>query len=124
MAFRVKIQAEPFTRYSWETIPILAISNEYRRLYRDLERYTLGQISGRSYLIAGHRGSGKTMLVYKAIEDLTRDCQGKPYRPLFIRLHGPDLLPPEVRPVASSTAKPNNGGPTANQIAIAFSGES
>jgi Cdc6-like AAA superfamily ATPase len=109
MPLRVKIQAEPFTEYSQHTQPILAISNEYRRLYRDLERYTVGQISGRSYLIAGHRGSGKTMIVYKAIEDLKRDCEDKRCRPLLVRLHGPDLLPPETRPVAPVAAsKPDN----------------
>ncbi len=96
MPLRVKQQIEPFTESSKYDQPVLAISNEYRRLYRDLDRYTAGQISGRSYLIAGHRGSGKTMLVHKAIEDLLRDSRGRVNRPLFVRLHGPDLLPPEL----------------------------
>lgn len=116
MPLRVKIQVEPLTESSQHgTKPILAISNEYRRLYRDLERYTAGQISGRSYLIAGHRGSGKTMIIHKAIEDLQQDCEGKRCRPLMVRLHGPDLLPPEVRPVGGATEKPNNAGTAEKQ---------
>lgn len=94
MSLRVKILAEPFTDYSKGAEPLLARSDEYRRLYRDLERYSNGQILGRSYLIAGHRGSGKTMLVHKAIEDLLRNSLNESRRPLFVRLHGPDLLPP------------------------------
>lgn len=105
MPLRVKILAEPFTEYSKSEEPILAQSDEYRRLYRDLERYTSGQIQGRSYLIAGHRGSGKTMLVHKTVEDLLRDSAHREHRPLFVRLHGPDLLPPlKKKPVAPDEA--------------------
>jgi hypothetical protein len=93
MALRLKTQAEPFTDYSKGKEPILATSDEYRRLRRDLERYTDGLIQGRSYLIAGHRGSGKTMLVHKAIEDVVRNSVKRESRPLLVRLHGPDLLP-------------------------------
>ena len=35
---------------------------------RDLRRYVDGEINGRSHLIAGHRGAGKTALVLAAIE--------------------------------------------------------
>ncbi|MGD0990623.1 MAG: hypothetical protein ABR874_22690 [Candidatus Sulfotelmatobacter sp.] len=127
MPLRVVPQVEPFTEASKDKPPVLAKSAEYRRLYRDLERYTTGQISGRSYLIAGHRGSGKTMLVHKAIEDVLRDSQGRDHRPVFVRLHGPDLLPRE-REKADSTENGGKKSPTAasphNQIAIAFSGDS
>jgi hypothetical protein len=93
MPLRLKPQAEPFTDYSKGKEPILATSDEYDRLRRDLERYTDGLIQGRSYLIAGHRGSGKTMLVHKAIEDVVRNSVKRESRPLLVRLHGPDLLP-------------------------------
>jgi hypothetical protein len=126
MPLRVTIQAEPFTEYSKGNRPVLAISNQYSRLYRDLERYTSGQILGRSYLIAGHRGSGKTMLVHKAIEDLLRNSLDKPQRPLFVRLHGPDLLPsPGGNGAGTEQNQPENKPVApANQIAIAFSGDS
>jgi hypothetical protein len=123
MPLAVTIQAEPFTEHSKANTPVLARSNEYRRLYRDLERYTSGQILGRSYLIAGHRGSGKSMLVHKAIEDLLRNSLEKPQRPLFVRLHGPDLLPP-IDNGESSAKHELSATPPANQIAIAFSGDS
>lgn len=110
MPLSVKTQAEPFTDQSRVTLPILAESDEYERLYRDLKRYTYGEIQGRSYLIAGHRGSGKTTLVYKAIEDLLRDSVDKQYRPLFVRLHGPDLLPPEPTQAGAAAARPGGGG--------------
>jgi hypothetical protein len=96
MPLRVKLLAEPFTDYSKGTEPILATSAEYHKLRRALERYTSGLIQGRSYLIAGHRGSGKTILVHKAIEDLVRSSLNRESRPLFVRLHGPDLLPPII----------------------------
>jgi hypothetical protein len=97
MPLRVKLLVEPFSELSKSEEPILAESDEYKRLHRDLERYVGGQILGRSYLIAGHRGSGKTMLVHKTIEDLVRKPKNKETRPLFVRLHGPDLLPPPSR---------------------------
>lgn len=105
MPLRVKTLTEPFTDQSKVVEPILAVSDEYHRLYRDLERYTSGHIQGRSYLIAGHRGSGKTMLVHKAIEDLLRNSVNKGRHPLFVRLHGPDLLPPLVRMPTAVTPK-------------------
>jgi hypothetical protein len=117
-------QIEPFTDSSKDVVPILAESDSYRRLYRDLRRYTTGQIQGRSYLIAGHRGSGKSMLVYKVIEDLLRDSLDRPQRPLFVRLHGPDLLPPIVNTKRVENSQPPGATPPANQIAIAFSGGS
>jgi hypothetical protein len=99
MPLRIKAQAEPFTDFSKSVEPILAESEVYLRLQKDLKRYTDGLIQGRSYLIAGHRGSGKTTVVYKAIEDLIRSSVlGSDSRPLFVRLHGPDLLPPFPEP--------------------------
>jgi hypothetical protein len=102
MPLRVKLLVEPFTELSKSEEPILAESDEYKRLSRDLERYAAGQIQGRSYLVAGHRGSGKTMLVHKVIEDLMRKSADRDTRPLFVRLHGPDLLPPPSRKPADS----------------------
>lgn len=107
MPFRVKTLAEPFSEHAKAQVPILAESDEYRRLRHDLERYTKGEILGRSYLIGGHRGSGKTMMVHHAVEDLIRSSQTLPNRPLFVRLHGPDLLPPAtVEEKPTEPAKP------------------
>jgi hypothetical protein len=73
---------------------MLARSDAYERLCNELRRYISGETSGRSFLICGHRGAGKTTLVLKAIEDTTTDAlRTGATRPLFVPLHGPDLLP-------------------------------
>ena len=83
------------------------------RLSRDLRRYAAGEIEGRSYLIAGHRGAGKTGLVSRAI-DLVRieimrasmreegtALPERPFqRPLFVKLHGPSMLGPGAEPAS------------------------
>lgn len=73
--------------------PVLAVSQAGRRLLGIVERYCNREIAGRSVLIAGHRGAGKTTLVKAAIQDL----RGRPdFRadiiPLYVQIHGPDLL--------------------------------
>lgn len=82
-------------------------SQAYDILSRDLLRYAREEISGRSFLLSGHRGSGKTALVTQAVHDLSHaiirdslriDGSSKPggalglQRPLFVKLHGPSLL--------------------------------
>jgi hypothetical protein len=59
----------------------------------ELGRYMSGQVEGRSCLVAGPRGSGKTTLVKTACEwarlNLDSGC-----RLILVRLHGPSLLNP------------------------------
>ncbi|MEE4455216.1 hypothetical protein [Novosphingobium resinovorum] len=92
------------------------------RLTRDLNRYAEGQISGRSYLIAGHRGAGKSALIHRAveavrtqmIEQAIREEGGRlttrPFqRPLLVKLHGPSMLLPVAEqpgPAAKSKTEP------------------
>lgn len=58
-----------------------------------LVRYCERNIGGRSILIAGHRGAGKTTLVKSVIEDVFHDNDREmDARPLFVYLHGPDLV--------------------------------
>jgi len=89
--------ADPLSPAASYTSPILARSHAYDILYSELERYTLGDIAGRSVLVAGHRGSGKTTLVYHAIQSVRREFRDeqRPRRPLLVQLHGPNLLPPD-----------------------------
>ena len=42
-------------------------------LKRELERYSRGDVRGRSFLIAGHRGAGKTTLALRIVDDVGRD---------------------------------------------------
>jgi len=82
-----------------QTSPIVSHvieSDALQRLTREIERYGRRELAGRSILIAGHRGIGKTTLVRKAIENARGFRSQFAGRPLFVDLHGPDLLaPPE-----------------------------
>lgn len=104
MSLRVLDSPEPFTEASQTRgtydNPLdhrrtrFAESEVYRRLCHEVYRYAKGEISGRSFLIAGHRGSGKTTSVLKAIEDTDQVLfRERAPRPLLVRLYGPDLLP-------------------------------
>lgn len=82
----------------------VARGDTYHPLVRELERYAQGHILGRSFLISGHRGSGKTTLVRQAIEDVSKrrmKAEGRDNptsgRPFPIELHGPNLLDPRFR---------------------------
>src|SRR5438046_2734569 len=76
----------------------LKIASASRRLLaQELKNYSLNPRNGRSFLIAGHRGAGKTALVRHAIADVMADKnwlgQGvKPLRFLPIEIHGPSLF--------------------------------
>ena len=73
--------------------PVFAKSHAYSLLIRELNRYLQHQIRGRSFLISGHRGSGKTSLVLRAVQDLQNRQTGElQQRPLLVKLHGPSLL--------------------------------
>lgn len=69
-------------------------SDAVQVLKREILRYLNHEVRGRSLLIAGHRGAGKTAAVHKAIADL--NCSEPPHRrfprSLIVRIHGPDLL--------------------------------
>src|SRR5215510_5119865 len=80
---------------------------------RDLLRYLHQEISGRSYLISGHRGAGKTSLAQRAVEDVLRQEMAEllqrnwngtvaPQRPLFVKVHGPSLLEQPPKPAGST----------------------
>jgi hypothetical protein len=82
---------------------VIIESDAYRQVRADLEMYVNGEILGRSFLVAGHRGAGKTTMLRHAVQDVAarirmRGAEAQPSaRPLFIALHGPDLLAPPPR---------------------------
>ncbi len=82
--------------FSSEPIPLINTS-AYDQLLSDLKRYLDGEVRGMSFLIAGHRGSGKTTLAWQACRALYGlGPSGLPqcrFRPLVIPLNGPKFLP-------------------------------
>lgn len=102
--------ADPFTLASVLGTPF-AECDAYRGLVRLIRRYALGELSGQSCLVAGHRGIGKTTVALRAIQRVQWDwgdiAEGdggrtqpdsvgrldrRPARPFSVYLHGPDLL--------------------------------
>ena len=100
--------------------PLVIESTARQLLVDELRRYCAGEVTGRSFLIAGHRGIGKTTLVRSAVDTLVRECAraeaSAPFgraasvpappallRPLFVPLHGPTVLGEyDAPPVAES----------------------
>ncbi|RSL18002.1 hypothetical protein EDE15_3556 [Edaphobacter aggregans] len=71
-----------------------------------LTAYMYERVGGRSCLIAGARGSGKTTLVDRAFEDVKRGPNAA-RRPIRVRLHGPSLLnPPQPIPTKDDPSPP------------------
>ena len=109
---------DPLTPAS-ETVAAQVIqSYGMAQLVREMIRYARGEMTGRSYLIAGHRGVGKTTMVRKAFELMTTQLKNENarMRPLYVELHGPDLVSgirkgkaEEVNP-NSSESRPDAAG--------------
>jgi len=102
MPIRLKEVAEPLSPVSAELPENPGIESDAERiLVRDLERYCRGQMKGRSFLISGHRGAGKTTLVKRAVENVRRhrDERGSHVQLLLVEVNGPTLFPePEPSP--------------------------
>lgn len=80
------------------------------RLIRQIERWLRGDLKGRSCLIAGPRGSGKTTLIDIAYQSTLFMVPGQ--RPVVVRLHGPSLLSSRS---ANATGAADQKADSANQ---------
>ncbi len=116
MSVRIKRYIEPLSLASQRQAPIVIESDAYRQVCTDLEMYVNGEILGRSFLIAGHRGAGKTTMLRQAVQEVESRIRGKGAgsgqwaRPLFIALHGPDLLEkPPAQTNRNNDEKKNDG---------------
>lgn len=99
MPLRFEPPADPLNATATSVSHVIE-SDALQRLTKEIERYGRRALAGRSILIAGHRGVGKTTLVRKAIENVRGSTSLYEGRPLFVDLHGPDLLaPPEKEPL-------------------------
>ena len=130
MPIRIVESPEPLTgASSRREEPALIWSDGLRLLQQELTRYCDQKVSGRSFLVAGHRGSGKTTMVlgaiqrtnfaiYSAWQDLrlvlgnSNDdgLKAVTLRPLYILLQGPNLLPMETAPVEGDSAPGDSTG--------------
>jgi hypothetical protein len=85
-------------------------SSARRLLVQELRSYGLGTSAGRSFLIAGHRGAGKTALVRHAIAEVTADPRWtetqQRRRFLPIEIHGPSLFALKTRRADDGAALP------------------
>ena len=110
MAIKILERIEPLSDASFREreAPPMASSRALNGLRDALCAYVKGTINGASYLIAGHRGSGKTTLVHRAVEEVLRETDPARFRnlrpardpdnavfaarPMLVRLNGPNLL--------------------------------
>lgn len=105
MTLSIVYSSDPLSLASLEgaTRPILIESDASRLVTSELRRYCRREISGRSILVAGHRGGGKTTVVLGSFLSLLRDAENAGHlRPLLVLLHGPSLLPTEPPAAARS----------------------
>lgn len=95
MPILIRTGPDPFTEASLKGGLVLALSDVYFNLRNEIERYTRQETAGRSFLVSGHRGAGKTTVVLAAVQGAIEEFQkgDQPLRPLFVRIHGPDLFP-------------------------------
>ncbi len=92
-----------------ESIVRNAQSDAGRVLKLELMRYCRGEVHGRSFLVAGHRGAGKTMMVADALDKVLRQSRHpgeQLLRPLPIFLHGPSLFEAEATEPAKAGDTP------------------
>jgi hypothetical protein len=116
MPIRITEGPEPLSAVALERKQeiILIESDSYRILADELRRYCRREVTGRSFLIAGQRGSGKTTTVANAfLQVLGESERGQTrLRPLLILLHGPSLFPDAVasRPSEDHVPKSASAG--------------
>src|SRR4051794_29718223 len=126
MTIRIDEGADPLSEASRKSLSddvlVNAQSESGRLLKYQLLRYCRGEMSGRSFLVAGHRGAGKTTMVADAVDRVIRTSR-QPWsdllRPLPVFLHGPSLFEDALDGKAGETASAEVGSPSADMVAQA-----
>src|SRR5579864_4118832 len=95
MPIRLPGAPEPLSGMSYLEPVELIESDASRLLYQEMLSYCRGRINGRSFLIAGHRGAGKTTMVAGAYLKTRKKAEidRLTMRPLLVQLNGTTLLP-------------------------------
>lgn len=106
MTLMIRDPADPIAQQAPDA---LAHSDSYDVLLHEIRKYCADDCKGRSFLLGGHRGAGKSTIALAAIQRLTNELE-KPrsggesdahgagqsgrrlMRPLLIQLHGPSLF--------------------------------
>jgi hypothetical protein len=120
VAVTLNLKASPDKYYgAWvrKGRPVFMRSEAYEILAASLRLYLRRETSGLSFLIAGHRGAGKTALVTEVVSAISDELferwdkwaderRGKPppgpeppaerQRPILVKLHGPSLVAKEL----------------------------
>src|SRR4051812_38600191 len=87
-------------------------SDAWRVLTWEMERYCREELAGRSFLISGHRGAGKTTLVSNAYQHVRkRRFRSGELRPLLVQVNGPALFRDANE--ATASASPPTGSAAA-----------
>lgn len=139
MPLSIKPQREPFARVKGKAEIVRGPA--YWRLHASLEKYCRRRTLGRSIVVSGNRGVGKTTLVLAAIEDLRRQCEAERggqsqkgedavrvqseaplRRPLLVPLSGPDIMRERMRPPSPSSAARDGEAVTASATSPAQAG--
>jgi hypothetical protein len=95
-------QARRLLQSGEAAVEMMATSAARDDLANEIRRYLRDEQSGRSYLLAGHRGAGKTTTVLGAMQQVYNECLRKEdprllrCRPILVRLHAPSLLLPRL----------------------------
>lgn len=104
MPIRIREGAQPFAPASLRAEPAVRLFADCatrEHLSREIVRYLRGESGGRSVLVAGHRGAGKTTLALQSVLSAAEQCSASGQRPLLVKVEAPTLL---------LTASGNDGG--------------
>jgi hypothetical protein len=127
MPIQLLRQREPFARDPGSAEIIRGAA--YWRLKAALEKYCRGRSSGRSFVVSGNRGAGKTTMVLAVVQDLiekadsesrdvrrtsTRQDRDVLCRPLLVKLSGPDIVRERMRPPVDGSPRSASGNDGSN----------
>jgi hypothetical protein len=109
LSFSARTDTPPHPGGKPSATTILARSQAGDLLEHEMARYCDGLVRGRSFLVAGHRGSGKTTLIDQVVLNLQEQAllQQLRFKPLPIYIQGPLIFASDVEetpPVAAAAA--------------------